>query len=126
MKLWWLVVVPALLVASACGKTSYCSGTSCSCPAGATCAFDGCDTATAGCNYACAEDSTCTGLCGTGCNVSCDGVLCTLTVGGSSNVSCGAGSCRITCNGACTVSAADGGTADVTCRGGTKTATGCL
>lgn len=107
-----------------CGKTSYCSGTACSCPAGATCAFDACDTTTAGCDYACAADSTCTGLCGTGCRVACGGALCTFTVGASSVVSCGAGTCRVACDGACTV-AADGGMAEVSCRGGAQVDGGC-
>lgn len=112
-----------VLLSLGCGKTSYCSGTACACPAGATCAFDACDSTTSGCDYVCAAESTCTGLCGSGCRIACDGSLCTFTVGASSSISCGAGTCRIACTGACTATGV--GKVEVTCRGGTKTDAGC-
>jgi hypothetical protein len=48
-------------------EEEYCSGKSCSCPADTTCTFKTCDSSTAGCNFACAAGSSCSGSCGANC-----------------------------------------------------------
>ena len=101
---------------------SVCSGTSCACPNGETCAFDTCSANTAGCNFNCSAGSTCTGTCGANCNVACYGTKCTHTVGANANVSCISGSCDVTCTGACS---ATGAGLKLTCKSGNTTAAGC-
>lgn len=109
-----LSLAAAMLVLAGCGPT-VCSGTSCACPAGETCAFDACGASTAGCRLDCGPNATCSGSCGANCQVTCGGKQCTHTVGAGSSVSCTTGTCNITCEGACTVA----GDANLTCKGGT-------
>lgn len=119
-----LVAVAGLALSSmlvtACGVPT-CAGTNCVCPQGMNCAFDGCTAGTAGCNFACGQDASCTGSCGANCNVGCSGKSCTHTVGAGSNIACTAGTCNITCEGACSAV----GVTNLTCKSGTKTAGGC-
>lgn len=117
----WILVSLALAL-TACGPT-VCVGTSCICPTGQTCAFDGCTASTSGCSLDCGATATCTGSCGAACNVNCSGTECTHTVGAGANVVCGAGKCNITCEGACSV--ASTGALTLTCKVGSKTAAGC-
>lgn len=120
---WKAVVrVVALLVgmfAASCGP-SVCSGSSCACAGDESCSFNTCGASTAGCNFSCESNATCTGECGANCNVNCHGKSCTHTVGAGSNVACLGGTCDITCNGACTVA----GSPKLTCKGGTTQSIG--
>lgn len=116
------VVAVLALVASAC--VPVCVGTACSCPEGQTCNFAACDANTSSCQLDCAKDASCTGTCGTNCQVTCAGKECTASVGASSQVTCTSGTCNITCNGSCSV-AASGGSLSLTCKGGTQTPGGC-
>jgi hypothetical protein len=118
-----LMLVAAVMVGalSSCGPT-VCAGTSCICPQGQSCSFDACSASTPGCNFQCGVNSTCSGSCGSGCSVQCDGKTCSHTVGAGSSVACSSGTCTITCEGSCNV--AGSGTVNLTCKG-TKTAAGC-
>lgn len=124
MKTLSLVAVLLLGLFGLEGCGSVCAGTSCQCPQGQTCGFDGCTADTPGCQFDCAADSTCKGSCGSGCQVTCQGKSCTATVGANSQVSCTSGTCSITCQGKCSIGAV-GGTATYSCVSGTKTAGGC-
>lgn len=114
------LIVLVALATTGCGS-SVCAGTSCICPTGTSCSFDACDSSTSSCQFSCDSEATCTGTCGASCSVSCSGKSCTHTVGANSSVVCGGGTCNITCTGSCLVS----GSANLTCQGGTKSASGC-
>lgn len=117
----WILL--SLVVAlTGCGPT-VCVGNNCACPSGQTCAFDGCSASTTGCNLDCGATASCSGSCGTGCNVTCSGTQCTHTVGAGANVTCVSGTCNITCEGTCAV--ASTGTLNLTCKVGTKSIAGC-
>lgn len=118
-----LAALALTLSFTACGP-SVCAGTNCACPSGTTCAFDTCGAGTTNCQFSCGTGATCTGTCGSGCNVSCAGASCTHSVGNDANVACTSGTCAITCEGDCTATAV-GGTLELTCKTGTKTAAGC-
>jgi hypothetical protein len=92
---------------------------------GETCAFDTCGPSSTSCNLNCGPEATCTGSCGTGCQVACNGKQCTHTVGVGANVSCTKGICNITCTGACSVASVAGTTLNLTCSGGIEFAGGC-
>ena len=117
-----MAVLLLALVLEGCG--SVCVGTSCQCPQGQSCTFDGCTADTPGCQFDCAADSTCKGSCGSACQVTCGGKSCTATVGTNSQVTCTSGTCANTCQGTCSI-ATSGGSLTYSCASGTKSAGGC-
>lgn len=110
-----------MFVVFACGSDGNppkCTGSSCTCPSGQTCAISE-STCGQSCSLDCANSNDCTGACGDSCSLKCTGTsACTMTVGASASVDCSGGAtCHITCTGTCSINCGGGSTCDLKCPG---------
>src|SRR5215831_16878208 len=94
-----------------------CTGSTCSCSGGQTCAFSPSICGPSSCSIDCTDHNVCTGSCADSCSVNCaSGSRCTLSLGQSGSVSCtGNSTCYITCTGSCSVSCSSGSTCNLRC-----------
>ncbi|MFO0693920.1 MAG: hypothetical protein U0230_10225 [Polyangiales bacterium] len=116
----------AFLFVAACGSESttpppVCTGASCSCNSGGSCAFtpNTCGGDAGSCTLNCNAQTTCSGECGASCSFSCaSGSTCDVTVGPSASVDCtGNSTCHIACTGSCSMSCSTGSTCLLRCAG---------
>lgn len=116
-----LIFVGVALVA-ACGSDAppppECTGTSCACPADATCDIGDSGCSGESCTLACTDHNECSGECGESCSISCSNQSsCDVTVGPSGSVSCADSSCTVRCTGSCSLSCGAGSTCEIQCAG---------
>ncbi|MEZ4219369.1 MAG: hypothetical protein R3B13_00480 [Polyangiaceae bacterium] len=99
-----------------------CTGTTCSCAAGASCTFSQSGCSGGSCSLECKDKSQCSGTCGESCSITCSGgSSCNTTVGKSGSVSCTEGAtCNVTCTADCSVTCGTDSTCTLKCSGDTE------
>jgi hypothetical protein len=118
MRRFFIILALFSLTCGDDGKPVTCSGTTCSCPPGASCTIGGSACSAGSCSLTCTDHTMCSGACGQSCSLNCaGGSTCSLTLGPSGSASCtGDSTCHIACTGSCSLSCT-AATCDLRCAG---------